>query len=63
MSESLQLTQSQVKSVNILIAAAGVAQKKGAYSLQDAKVVFEAIQDLVPRPEPEPEQEAEVGSD
>jgi hypothetical protein len=61
MSEGLQLTQSQVKSVNILIAAAGVAQKKGAYSLEDAKVVFEAIQDLVPRPEPQ--QDEEVGSD
>ena len=41
---TLTLNEAQIKGVNILIAAASVAQKAGVFSLQDAKVVFEAIQ-------------------
>lgn len=41
--ETVQITQAQAKAVNVLIAAAGVAQKAGAFSLADAKHVFEAI--------------------
>jgi hypothetical protein len=41
---TLTLNEAQIKGVNVLIAAASVAQKAGVFSLQDAKVVFEAIQ-------------------
>ena len=46
--QEIKITQDQAKAVNILIAAAGVAQKAGAFSLQDAKTVFEAVQQFAP---------------
>lgn len=54
----LVLRPDQVNSVNVLIAAAQVAQSKGAFSLVDAKSVLEAIQNLVPPPPEEVEEEA-----
>ena len=59
--QPLTLRPDQVGSVNVLIAAAQVAQGKGAFSLMDAKSVLEAIQNLLPPP-PE-EVSEEVGSD
>ena len=38
------ITHEQSKAVNILIAAAQVAQKAGAFSLSDANAVFQATQ-------------------
>lgn len=49
-----------IKAVNVLIAAAGVAQQKGAFSLEDAKHVFEAVQTLAPREVKQPESDEEV---
>tara|TARA_Y100000592_G_scaffold97170_1_gene167279 strand:+ start:1181 stop:1390 length:210 start_codon:yes stop_codon:yes gene_type:complete len=37
-----------IKAVNVLISAAVVAQGKGAFSLPDAKAVFDAITTLSP---------------
>lgn len=42
------LDETQIRSVNVLIAAAMVAQKAGAFSLQDAKSIAEAVAALVP---------------
>lgn len=42
------LDETQIRSVNVLIAAAMVAQKAGAFSLQDAKSIAEAVATLVP---------------
>ena len=49
----MQLTPEQVQSVNILLSAVQVAQRRGAYSLQDASTLQEAIDKLVPREEQE----------
>lgn len=53
-----------IKAVNVLIAAATVAQRKGAFSLPDAKAVFEAITTLAPNAfdeaPPAPQSEGEV---
>jgi len=57
--QPLELRADQVQSVNVLIAAAQVAQSKGAFSLVDAKSVLEAIQNLVP---PAPQEEMEAAS-
>lgn len=42
--DGLFITTAQVRAVNVLLAAAQVAQKAGAFSLADAKAVFEAIE-------------------
>jgi len=54
---NLQLDNEQIKAVNILIAAAGVAQKAGAFSLEDAKTIFQAIKTLAPEQEVEKKEE------
>ena len=56
--QPLELRADQVQSVNVLIAAAQVAQSKGAFSLADAKSVLEAIQNLIPPPPAQEEVEA-----
>jgi len=43
-SEGVFITTEQAKAVNVLLAAAQVAQKAGAFSLSDANAVFEATQ-------------------
>tara|TARA_B000000557_G_C20759731_1_gene436832 strand:- start:844 stop:1095 length:252 start_codon:yes stop_codon:yes gene_type:complete len=47
----MQLTPEQVQSINILLSAVQVAQQRGAFSLQDAHTLQEAIDRLVPREE------------
>lgn len=48
------ITNNQAKAVNVLIAAASVAQKAGAFSLGDAKAVYEATQEFrVEKPDQE----------
>jgi len=49
----MQLTPEQVKSVNVLLSAVQVAQRRGAFSLQDAHTLQEAVDALVPREEQE----------
>ena len=49
----MQLSPEQVQSVNILLSAVQVAQRRGAFSLQDAATLQEAIDRLVPREEQE----------
>ena len=49
----MQLSPEQVQSINILLSAVQVAQRRGAYSLQDAATLQEAIDKLVPREEQE----------
>lgn len=49
----MQLTPEQVQSVNILLSAVQVAQRRGAFSLQDAHTLQEALDRLVPREEQE----------
>ena len=62
--EGLFISQPQVKAVNVLLAAATVAQKNGAFSLQDAKHVAEAVEAFAPPAPPQEEAlEEEVGSD
>ena len=53
----MELSPEQVKSVNILLNAVQVAQRRGAYSLQDAHTLQEAIDALVPREEQERQRE------
>ena len=56
--EGIFITNEQARAVNILLAAAQVAQKAGAFSLQDAKVVFEAAMAFkVDKPEEEATEE------
>ncbi len=45
----MQLSPEQVQAVNLLLSAVQVAQRRGAYSLQDAHTLQEAIDKLVPR--------------
>ena len=62
----MQLSPEQVQSVNILLSAVQVAQRRGAFSLQDASTLQEAIDRLVPREEQEKQAAAaaeEVASD
>jgi len=47
----MQLSPEQVQSVNILLSAVQVAQRRGAFSLQDAHTLQEALDTLVPREE------------
>jgi len=49
----MQLSPEQVQSVNILLSAVQVAQRRGAFSLQDAATLQEAVDRLVPREEQE----------
>ena len=49
----MQLSPEQVQSVNILLSAVQVAQRRGAFSLQDAATLQEAVDKLVPREEQE----------
>ena len=49
----MQLSPEQVQSVNILLSAVQVAQRRGAFSLQDASTLQDAIDRLVPREEQE----------
>jgi len=42
--EGIFITNEQAKAVNVLLAAAQVAQKAGAFSLSDANAVFQATQ-------------------
>lgn len=58
----MQLTPEQVQSVNILLSAVQVAQRRGAFSLQDAHTLQEAVDRLVPREEQE-RQAAEAQDD
>ena len=55
----MELSPEQVKSVNILLSAVQVAQKRGAFSLQDAHTLQEAINELVP-PEEQQRQAEEM---
>lgn len=54
----MQLTPEQVQSVNVLLSAVQVAQRRGAFSLQDAHTLQDAIDRLVPREEQERQAEA-----
>ena len=56
----MQLSPEQVQSVNILLSAVQVAQRRGAFSLQDASTLQEAIDRLVPREEQERQAAAAV---
>lgn len=49
----MQLSPEQVQSINVLLSAVQVAQRRGAFSLQDAATLQEAIDRLVPREEQE----------
>jgi hypothetical protein len=49
----MQLSPEQVQSINVLLSAVQVAQRRGAFSLQDASTLQEAIDRLVPREEQE----------
>ena len=51
MSQAQQLTQDQALSV--LVQAARVAQSKGAFTLEDAKVIAEAVSVFAPPAQPE----------
>jgi hypothetical protein len=57
----MQLSPEQVQSVNILLSAVQVAQRRGAFSLQDAHTLQDALDKLVPREEQE-RQAAEAAS-
>jgi hypothetical protein len=58
--EGIFITFEQAKAVNVLIAAAQVAQKAGAFSLSDATAVFQATQTFrVEEPEQAQEEEAQ----
>lgn len=55
--DGIFITQEQAKAVNVLLAAAQVAQKAGAFSLSDAKHVFEAVQQFAVKQEETPSEE------
>ena len=59
----MQLTPEQVQSVNILLSAVQVAQRRGAFSLQDAHTLQDAIDRLVPREEQERQAAEAAASD
>lgn len=58
----MQLSPEQVQSINVLLSAVQVAQRRGAFSLQDAHTLQEAVDRLVPREEQE-RQAAEAQDD
>ena len=49
----MELSPEQVQSINVLLSGCQVAQRRGAYSLQEASTLQEAIDQLVPREEQE----------
>lgn len=49
----MQLSPEQVQSINVILSAVQVAQRRGAFSLQDAHTLQEAVDRLVPREEQE----------
>ena len=49
----MQLSPEKVQSVNIILSAVQVSQRRGAFSLQDAHTLQDAIDKLVPREEQE----------
>jgi hypothetical protein len=54
----------QEQALSVLIQAARVAQSKGAFTLEDAKVIAEAIALFVPaQPQGEAESQPEVGAE
>lgn len=59
----MQLSPEQVQSVNILLSAVQVAQRRGAFSLQDAHTLQDAIDKLVPREEQERQAQEAADSD
>jgi hypothetical protein len=59
----MQLSPEQVQSVNVLLSAVQVAQRRGAFSLQDAATLQEAIDRLVPREEQERQAEEAQAAD
>lgn len=59
----MQLSPEQVQSVNILLSAVQVAQRRGAFSLQDAHTLQDAIDKLVPREEQERQAKEAADSD
>ena len=59
----MQLSPEQVQSVNILLSAVQVAQRRGAFSLQDAHTLQDAIDKLVPREEQERQAQEAAASD
>lgn len=59
----MQLSPEQVQSVNILLSAVQVAQRRGAFSLQDAHTLQDAIDKLVPREEQERQAQEAAESD
>tara|TARA_Y100000591_G_scaffold141393_1_gene121434 strand:- start:8 stop:316 length:309 start_codon:yes stop_codon:yes gene_type:complete len=59
----MQLTPEQVQSINVLLSAVQVAQRRGAFSLQDAHTLQEAIDALVPREEQERQAAAAQAAD
>ena len=56
----MQLTPEQVQGINVLLSAVQVAQRRGAFSLQDAHTLQEAIDRLVPREEQERQAQAQA---
>jgi len=59
----MQLSPEQVKSINVLLSAVQVAQRRGAFSLQDAHTLQESVNLLVPPEEQERQrQEAEAAA-
>ncbi len=55
----MQLTPEQVGSVNLLLAAVQLAQKRGAFSLKEAHALQEAIDVLQPQTMTEEDLKAE----
>ena len=55
----MQLTPEQVGSVNLLLAAVQLAQKRGAFSLKEAHALQEAIDVLQPQTMSEEDLKAE----
>jgi len=59
----MQLSPEQVQSINVLLSAVQVAQRRGAFSLQDAHTLQEAVDRLVPREEQERQAEEAQAAD
>lgn len=55
--EGIFISHDQARAVNVLLAAVQVAQKAGAFSLADAKHVFEAVQLFAVKQEDQPSEE------
>ncbi len=59
----MQLTPEQVGSVNLLLAAVQLAQKRGAFSLKEAHALQEAIDVLQPQTVSDEDLKAEETTD